>query len=77
VKFRFVQEHRETFRVGKMCEVLKVSRSGFYAWLRRQPSQRILEDETIAEQVHSVHRESSGIYGSPRIYRALRKQGEL
>jgi hypothetical protein len=35
VKFRFVQENRETFRVGKMCEVLKVSRSGYYAWRRR------------------------------------------
>jgi len=76
VKFRFVQEHRETFRVGKMCEVLKVSRSGFYAWLRRQPSRRLLEDEAIAEQVREVHRETKGIYGSPRIYRALRKRGE-
>jgi len=76
VKFRFVQEHRETFRVGKMCEVLKVSRSGFYAWRKRQPSRRVREDETIAEQVRAVHRESRGIYGSPRVYRELRKRGE-
>lgn len=76
MKFRFVQEHRETFRVGKMCEVLKVSRSGFYAWRKRQPSRRVREDETIAEQVRAVHRESSGIYGSPRVYRELRKRGE-
>jgi putative transposase len=76
VKFRFVQEHRETFRVGKMCEVLKVSRSGFYAWLGRQPSRRILEDEVIAEQVHAVYRESRRIYGSPRVHRELRKRGE-
>lgn len=77
MKFRFVQEHRETFRVGKMCEVLKVSRSGFYAWRRRQPSRRILEDETIAEQVRAVHREFREIYGSPRVYRELKKRGEV
>ena len=34
MKFRFVQENRGTFRVGKMCEVLEVSRSGYYAWLK-------------------------------------------
>lgn len=76
MKFRFVQEHRETFRVGKMCEVLKVSRSGFYAWLDRQPSRRVLEDETISVQVRKAHREAHGIYGSPRIYRLLRRQGQ-
>ena len=76
MKFRFVQEHRETFRVGKMCEVLKVSRSGFYAWLDRQPSRRVLEDETISVQVRKAHREAHGIYGSPRIYRLLRQQGQ-
>lgn len=76
MKFRFVQEHRETFRVGKMCEVLKVSRSGFYAWLDRQPSRRVLEDERISVQVRKAHREVHGIYGSPRIYRLLRRQGQ-
>ena len=76
MKFRFVQEHRETFRVGKMCEVLEVSRSGFYAWLKRQPSRRLVEDEQIAEQVRQVHREFRGIYGSPRVYRELRRRGE-
>jgi putative transposase len=76
VKFRFVQEHRETFRVGKMCRVLKVSRSGFYAWLMRQPSRRVLEDEALSEQIRELHRASYGIYGSPRIHRELRKRGE-
>lgn len=76
MKFRFVQEHRETFRVGKMCKILKVSRSGFYAWLDRQPSRRVLEDETISIQIRKAHRDAHGIYGSPRIYRLLRRQGQ-
>jgi len=75
VKFRFVQEHRETFRVGMMCRVLEVSRSGFYAWLRRGPSHREREDEAIAVHVHEVHRRSRCTYGSPRVYAELRAEG--
>jgi putative transposase len=76
VKFRFVEEHREIFRIRKMCEVLKVSRSGFYAWLHRQPSGRAREDEVIAVHVREVHRRSHETYGSPRIYAELREEGK-
>ncbi len=75
MKFRFVQENRETFRVGMMCRVLEVSRSGFYAWLRRAPSNREREDEAIAIHVRDVHRRSRCIYGSPRVYAELRAEG--
>jgi transposase InsO family protein len=75
VKFRFVQEHRETFRVGMMCRVLKVSRSGYYAWRRREPSLREVEDQHHAKAIRDAHRESRGTYGSPRIYVALREAG--
>ena len=67
MKFRFVQEHRETFRVGLMCKVLKVSRSGYYAWRERQPSPREREDRELAGRIHAIHRESRETYGSPRI----------
>jgi len=76
VKFRFLQEHREIFRIRKMCEVLEVSRSGFYAWLHRQPSRRERENEAIAVHVREVHRRSREIYGSPRIYAELREEGK-
>jgi putative transposase len=75
VKFRFVENHRDTFRVGMLCKVLKVSRSGFYAWLRRGPSEREQQDQALAEEIHEIHRKSRRAYGSPRIYRALRSQG--
>jgi putative transposase len=75
VKFRFVQDHREIFRVGMMCKVLKVSRSGFYAWCRRGPSEREQEDQALAVEIHEIHRANRRAYGSPRIYRALRLRG--
>ena len=76
MKFRFVQEYRETFRVGMMCKVLKVSRSGYYAWRSRQPSRRDRDNERLTERIRSVHRESREAYGSPRVWRALRLEGE-
>jgi transposase InsO family protein len=76
VKFRFVQENRETFRVGSVCRVLKVSRSGYYAWLSRQPSLRDRDNERLTVRIRTVHRESRETYGSPRIWRTLRREGE-
>lgn len=75
MKFGFVQEHRETFRVGMMCRVLKVSRSGYYAWRRRKPSEWEGDEQRHADGIHRAHRESRGTYGSPRVYRALRDAG--
>jgi putative transposase len=75
VKFGFVQEHRGTFRVGMMCRVLKVSRSGYYAWRQRAPSRRELEDRRHAGAIRKAHRESRGTYGSPRVHQALQQGG--
>jgi putative transposase len=75
VKFRFVQEHRGTFRVGSMCRVLKVSRSGYYVWRAREPSTREIDDRRHAKSIREVHRASRGTYGSPRVYEALQQAG--
>ena len=75
MKFRFVQENRETFRVGKMCEVLKVSRSGYYAWRRRGPSEREEVDRRLAVKIREIHAANRKTYGSPRIYNALQERG--
>jgi transposase InsO family protein len=75
VKFRFIEEQRETFPVGQLCRILTVSRSGFYAWRRRPHSERRRQNDTLLEQIHLVHRQNRGVYGSPRVYRALRTAG--
>ena len=75
MRFRFIQEYRETFPVGQLCRLLEVSRSGFYAWARRPQAERERANGALVEQIHAVHREHRGVYGSPRIYRALRTSG--
>ena len=59
-----------------MCEKLEVSRSGFYAWLRRGPSSRRRRDESLRRQIIGHFEESNGVYGSPRIHALLRRRGE-
>ncbi len=58
-----------------MCTTLKVSRSGFYAWLKREPSARTKSDARMTEQIREIHKASRGIYGAPRIHEALKASG--
>jgi putative transposase len=76
VRFGFIRGHREEFRVLTMCRVLRVSRSGFYAWLRRPESRRTREDRRLLVEIRAIHQGTRGSYGSPRIHRELREQGE-
>jgi len=54
-----------------MCEVLQVSRSGYYAWTIRPVSRRDQRREALLEQIRQVHQESWGTYGSPRVHADL------
>jgi putative transposase len=75
MRYRFIEEQRESYKIKRMGEVLKVSRSGYYAWERRQPSLRQRDNEQLLRQIREVHRQSRRLYGSPRIAAELKKQG--
>jgi putative transposase len=75
VKFEFIQAQKAHFPVEFLCEQLGVSRSGFYAWSRRPASARQEEDQKLAAEVAQAHRDSRGVYGSPRVHAQLRAQG--
>jgi len=70
-----MEEHRSEFRVAKIAEVLKVSRSGFYAYLNRTKSKRSLENERLLEKIKKVYQNKRGIYGYPRITDELKNHG--
>ena len=61
--------------VQRCCDLLEVSRAAFYQRLSQTPSAKQRSDAELTEQIKSVHDESKGTYGSPRVHRALRKQG--
>ena len=57
--------------------MLSVSRSGYYAWLRRSESRRFRQNRRLLIDIKVVFRASRRTYGSPRVYEALRAQGIL
>jgi len=60
------------FSIEKMCKVFKVSRSGYYSWIKHKPSKWDIENQKILEQIRQIHQESKQIYGSPKITEELR-----
>jgi len=75
VKFAFIRDHQEAFPVEALCDVLDVSRSGFYAWSRRLPCTSDLRRARLVGQIREVHSESRATYGSPRVFAALQGEG--
>lgn len=61
--------------VTEMCTVLEVSRSGFYDWQNRGPSQRELDDRVLAREIELIWVASGETYGVPRMTRWLQLQG--
>jgi putative transposase len=54
-----------------MCCVLHISSSGYYAWCKRQPSERTQADQKLSKRIHEIHEKSKGTYGAPRIHAEL------
>ena len=73
--YTFMAVYAGEFRIERMCRVLGVGRSGYYAWRSRSPSQRADGDEVLLTKIQQEYRISRGTYGSPRIHAALHKQG--
>ncbi|MFD9283013.1 IS3 family transposase [Streptomyces mirabilis] len=76
-RFQFVDDHRNTYEVKRLCQVLDVNRSSYYKWLAGAEARatRQREDRILAEEIREVHGESGGAYGSPRVTAELREKG--
>ena len=63
------------FPVEELCEVLEVSRSGYYRWKTAVPSRRELENQKLLAEIAEAHQHHKQRYGSPRITRVLKAEG--
>ena len=70
-----MKAHQAEHAVTLMCEVLDISHSGYYAWLRRPPSTRQVADQRLGAAILEEHLDSKGIYGAPRIRAQLARRG--
>ena len=59
----------------RLCRWLEVSPSGFYAWVKREASQRHHEDRALLKRITQIFHWSGGRYGSPRVFRVLQSEG--
>lgn len=67
MKYQCVADHRPEFPVAMTCRCLKIKPGGFYAWLRRPPSARSVENARLKKKIVEIHAESDGVYGSPKV----------
>jgi putative transposase len=76
--YPFIEVERvERRNVKRACALLEVSRAAFYAWLRHVPSRRQRRDEELVDKIETVHEDSKGTYGSPRVHAELKARGEV
>lgn len=77
-RFQFVADHQRRYGVKRLCTILGIARSSFYYWRRTAADRaaRQAADAALAARIRTVHRESDGTYGVPRITAELREAGE-
>ena len=75
MRFAFILQHQNRWPVVVMCRLLKVARSGFYAWRKHPESSQTLRRKQMTKMIQLVHAESRRTYGSPRMHRRLAALG--
>ena len=76
MKYAFIQKQRNSYTLARLCQTFDISRSGYYDWLRRAPSQHQLEDARLTVKIKDSHKNSRECYGSRRIQDDLRDDGD-
>ena len=75
MKYAFIRTHAPTHRVTRLCAALDVSRSGYYAWRDRPPSERAVEDQRLLALLSQLHQETREEYGAIKLWREARRRG--
>jgi putative transposase len=70
--YRFISAEKARTPVSMCCELLGVSRSGFYDCAKRAPSDRALSDAWLLERIKQIHATHRGVYGARRVHAELR-----
>jgi putative transposase len=75
VKYARIKEWRKDYPVAALCRVLKVSESGYYAWVTRPPSPRNRENARLEREIKASHQRTRETYGPSRLQRDLADYG--
>ncbi len=75
MSYTVMAQHRALGTIETLCRALGVSVSGYYAWRARPRSRHAQHDGLLWEHIQTAYQSGRGVYGSPRVYAALRQQG--
>ena len=75
MRYTCIHRRRNLYPVQMMCQAMKVSSSGYYAWRIRPESRRRRYDRELTQAIRLLHAESGGTYGSPRLCAELNDSG--
>ena len=75
MRYQFVRDHSGQYPVRRMCLVLELSPSAYYAWRGRPESRRVREDRRLLVEIKAIHSAKRETYGSPRVHAELKAQG--
>ncbi|MEU8640277.1 IS3 family transposase [Amycolatopsis sp. NPDC048633] len=76
-RYRFISEHRATFGVQRLCQVLGLRRQGFHEWVTAEKARntRAEAEQNLVTVIAGIHAEHRGAYGVPRITAELHRRG--
>jgi transposase InsO family protein len=75
VRYQFIEDHQADWPIQRQCQVLQVTRSGYYAWQKRPISATAQKRAELTRQVEKVYIENRRVYGAPRIHEELQASG--
>ena len=75
MKYAFILDYRDIFDIQAMCEILGVSKSGYYDWTKRDHISKAEKLNELQRAIKKAFDDSRGVYGSPRIYQVLKGLG--
>lgn len=76
MRYAFIQAHQDEFALRNMCHMMRIHRSGYYAWLKQPKSARQKDDERLLGLIKQFWLESGCVYGYRKIHKDLRELGE-
>jgi len=77
VKYAFVRAQDKEFAIKRMCQILQISRSGYYDWRVRQDSERSRRDRVLLQEIRRIHQQTKEAYGATKTWRALNQSGTV
>ena len=73
--YSLIDAEKASYPISLLCRILRVSRSGYYGWKGRPPSERDRENAALTEKIREIHSKSRQVYGYPRIHAELKALG--